>query len=361
MPWEDQESESKAHPKARRFRAPPVPLPAPLPVTTLSPPAPIRRPTAVALGTFDGLHAGHRRVIQEALALAANGLAGESPPTPTVVSFWPHPREVLYGETRLRLDLPEEKLPLLAPLGIQQLVMLPFTTALASLTPERFVEEVLVGQLEARCVAVGENFRFGAHRSGDASDLGRLASTHGIPVAVVPTLNDGAGRVSSSRIRQALAEGRIAAAEALLGRPYRFAGTVVQGRGLGRQLGWPTANLQVSGRKFLPLEGVYAALAWMGDPEAAPPMAAVMNLGRQPTIDPAAPSAVEVHVLDRQVELLGRGLVVQPLRWLRGQRRFANLEELSEQIARDANEARELSASLTPASGPGQALRPLSP
>jgi riboflavin kinase/FMN adenylyltransferase len=313
------------------------------------------------LGTFDGLHAGHRRVIQEAMALAANGPASEPPSTPTVVSFWPHPREVLFGETRLRLDLPEEKLALLEPLGIQQLVMLPFTTALAALTPERFVEEVLVGQLEAQCVAVGENFRFGTHRSGDARDLCRLASTHGIPVAVVPTLNDAAGRVSSSRIRQALAEGQIAAAEALLGRPYRFAGTVVQGRGLGRQLGWPTANLQVSGRKFLPLEGVYAALAWMGHPGGEPPMAAVMNLGRQPTVDPAAPSAVEVHLLDREVELLGRVLVVQPLRWLRGQRRFANLEELSAQIARDADDARDLSASLTPAPGPGEVLKPLSP
>lgn len=324
----------------------PGPLPAPLPVTSLSPPQPVRTPTAVALGTFDGLHAGHRRVIQEAIALAGADPAAAPAAVPTVVSFWPHPREVLYGDTRLRLDLPEEKLALLDPLGIQQLVMLPFTHELASLSPERFVADVLVRQLEARCVAVGENFRFGAQRSGDARELCRLGRLHGIRVAVVPTLHDAAGRVSSSRIREALAEGKIAAAEALLGHPYQFAGRVCRGRGLARHLGWPTANLEVSGRKFLPLEGVYAALAWIGEPAGERPLPAVMNLGRQPTVDPAAPSAAEVHLLDRELELLGRRLVVQPLRWLRAQRRFANLEELSEQIGRDVEEARQQSASL---------------
>jgi riboflavin kinase/FMN adenylyltransferase len=308
---------------------------------------PVRTPTALALGTFDGLHAGHRRVIQAAIALAREESGRDPAPVPTVVSFWPHPREVLYGETRLRLDLPEEKLAVLETLGIQQLVLLPFTRALASLSPERFVEDVLLHQLEARCVVVGENFRFGAQRSGDAEALTHLGRRHAIRVAVVPTLHDAAGRVSSSRIRQALAEGRIPAAEALLGRPYQFAGRVVKGRGLARQLGWPTANLEVSARKFLPMEGVYASLAWVGEDPGEGPMAAVMNLGRQPTVDPAAPSLPEVHLLDREVDLLGRRLVVQPLRWLRGQRRFANLQELAAQIGADVEASRRQWAGLT--------------
>lgn len=295
----------------------------------------------MALGTFDGLHAGHRRVITEARAMAAEDAVQDGPAVPTVVSFWPHPREVLYGETRLRLDLPEEKLALLDPLGIQQLVLLPFTTQLASLSPERFVAEVLAGQLGARCVAVGKNFRFGARRSGDAELLSVLGQHYGIRVSVVPMLHDPAGRVSSSRIRQALAEGRLSEAEVLLGRPYRFEGLVQSGRGLGRQLGWPTANLQVCGRKFLPMQGVYAAFAWTPDQLGGPPMAAVMNLGGQPTVDPEAPSAVEVHLLDREVDLLGQSLVVQPIHWLRAQRRFANLEELCQQIGRDVETARE--------------------
>ncbi len=327
-------------------------------MTSLSPPAAARVPTALALGTFDGLHAGHRRVIEEAIALARLDAQRDPPPVPTVVSFWPHPREVLYGDTRLRLDLPEEKLALLEPLGIAQLVMLPFTRELAALTPERFVEEVLVGQLEARGVAVGENFRFGARRAGDAEHLIRLGRRHGIPVTVVPTLHDGEGRVSSSRIRQALAEGDMTAAAALLGRPYRFAGKVVKGRGLARQLGWPTANLEVSAGKFLPMDGVYASLVWIAEPPGivepqggdllAPrregsgtgPLAAVMNLGRQPTVDPQAPSLPEVHVLDRELDLQRCELLVQPLRRLRGQHRFATLTDLSSQIGQDVEAAR---------------------
>jgi riboflavin kinase/FMN adenylyltransferase len=286
------------------------------------------RPTAIALGSFDGLHRGHRRVI-EAITPALDGAV------PRVVSFWPHPREVLHGDTRLRLDLPEEKLDLLAPLGIRQLVLVPFTLALAALTPEAFVERVLAGQLQARRVAVGENFRFGAGRCGSAADLERIGAGLGKEGIVLPMLWDGPERVSSSRIRRALAVGDLAEAGRLLERPYRFSGRVVAGRGLGRGLGWPTANLQVDGRKFLPGEGVYAVWVWRGGDPAAP-MAGVMNLGPQPTVDPLAPSAVEVHLLDRDLKLVGATLTVEPVRFLRGQQRCSGLDELSARIAADA-------------------------
>ena len=306
-------------------------------------PGEAQRPSAIALGSFDGLHAGHRAVIAR-LASAPPELA------PTVVSFWPHPREVLHGEPRLRLDLPEEKLELLEPLGISQLVLIPFDRALAALTPEAFVEQVLLEQLGAQLIAVGENFRFGVGRSGSAQDLQRLAAARGVAVSVVPMLHDSEGRHSSSRIRQALAAGDLAQATRLLQRPYRFRGRVVRGRGLGHQLGWPTANLQVDGRKFLPCEGVYAAQAWLVG--ASQPMAAVMNLGPQPTIDPAAPSAVEVHLLDRQIELVGSELVVEPLALLRGQQRFADVAALSAQIGRDADQARALTGGIGVAQAP---------
>jgi riboflavin kinase/FMN adenylyltransferase len=304
------------------------------------------RPTAIALGSFDGLHRGHRRVIA---AIAKPPATDGS--VPTVVSFWPHPRELLYGETRLRLDLPEEKLELLEPLGIRQLVLLPFDAALASLRPDEFVARVLLEQLQARRVAVGENFRFGVGRMGGVADLVQLGAEYGINVTVVPMLGDGGERMSSSRIRSALAAGDPVEAARLLERPYRFAGQVVPGRGLGRGLGWPTANLQVDGRKFLPLEGVYAARAWLVETPADNPgeviaddvaMAAVMNLGPQPTVDPLAPSAVEVHLLDRTIELAGRRLLVEPTRLLRRQQRFDRLEALSAQIAADAAQARQL-------------------
>ena len=306
------------------------------------------RPTAIALGSFDGLHPGHRRVIAAITGVAADHPHPGPPDVPTVVSFWPHPREVLHGESRLRLDLPAEKLALLEPLGIRQLVLVPFTPELAALSPAQFVQQVLVEQLQARRVAVGENFRFGAGRQGDAATLQQLGAAAGMAVQLVPMLHDADGRLSSSRIRQALATGDLRSAEALLQRPYGFSGRVVRGRGLGRELGWPTANLQVDGRKLLPLEGVYAARAWLADAgggAAGAAMAAVMNLGPQPTVDPLAPSAVEVHLLDRQIQLEGAQLWVEPVLLLRRQQRFSGLEALCAQISRDADSARQVLAS----------------
>ena len=291
-----------------------------------------RRPTALALGSFDGLHAGHRRVIGQAIA--------GSTAVPTVVSFWPHPREVLFGEARLRLDLPSEKLELLQPLGIEQLVLVPFTPELAQLSAEAFVNTVLLDTLKAQRIVVGANFRFGNKRSGDADLLRQVAAARGVEVLLTEIVEDGNGRMSSSRIRAALDIGDLDTAKSLLGRPYRFRGRVVRGRGLGRELGWPTANLQVDGRKFLPALGAYAAWAWVDGGDQ--PLAAVMNLGPQPTVDPTSPSAVEVHLLDRTIELEGRQLTVEPVQRLRGQQRFSGLEELSAQIGRDADQARSL-------------------
>jgi len=292
-------------------------------------------PTAVALGSFDGVHAGHRRVIAAAVAASGKSLV------PTVLSFWPHPREVLAGEPRLRLDLPEEKLELLEPLGIQQLVLVPFDLALAALSPEQFVTQVLQGQLRAGAIAVGENFRFGVNRSGGPEDLQRLGAAAAMDVTLVPLLADQGQRLSSSRIRAALAKAELGEVQRLLQRPYRFSGLVGRGRGLGRGLGWPTANLQVDGRKCLPKEGVYAAWVRRADGHR---LAAVMNLGRQPTVDPKAPSAVEVHLLGVDLQLEGERLSVEPVRWLRGQQTFGSLEELSGQISRDASQATDLLA-----------------
>jgi riboflavin kinase/FMN adenylyltransferase len=305
----------------------------PIALIPLRSPQQAATPTALALGSFDGLHAGHRRVIAAAVAAAH-----ERPElVPTVVSFWPHPREVLAGEPRLRLDLAEDKLELLEPLGIAQLVLVPFDRTLALLSPAAFVEQVLVQQLRAGAVAVGENFRFGHRRSGGPEELRQLGQAAGITVSVLPLLDDRGDRISSSRIRAALAAADLAEAARLLERPYRFRGLVVKGRGLGRGLGWPTANLQVDGRKCLPAEGVYAAWVRRDDGE---PLPAVMNLGRQPTIDPEAPSAVEVHLLDRELELDGTWLTVEPTARLRSQQAFPSLQALAAQIAADADEAR---------------------
>ena len=199
-----------------------------------------RRPTALALGSFDGLHAGHRQVI----ARAIYGHCG----VPTVVSFWPHPREVLFGEARLRLDLPSEKLELLEPLGIEQLVLVPFSLELAQLSAEAFIDQVLCEALAAQRIAVGANFRFGHNREGDAETLQNLGEARGIKVDVVEIIEDEAGRMSSSRIRSALEAGDLDTQES----DARSAFRGVCARSVGQELGWPTANLQVDGLKFLP-------------------------------------------------------------------------------------------------------------
>ena len=210
------------------------------PLIPLCSPKQAKTPSSIALGSFDGLHEGHRLVI--------SSVVRDAPGVPTVVSFWPHPREVLYAESRLRLDLPEEKTCLLAPLGVKQLVLVPFDLSLADQRAETFVEEMLFQTLQAKRIAVGANFRFGRNREGDAYTLKKQAAAKDIEVSVVPILEDIEGRMSSSRIRSSLNKGELQEAKKLMGRPYRFKGSVISGRGLGSQIGWPTANLQVDGR-----------------------------------------------------------------------------------------------------------------
>ena len=289
-------------------------------------------PTALALGSFDGLHLGHKKVIKAILK--------EPIGVPTVVSFWPHPREVLFGESRLRLDLPNEKTFLLEPLGIEQLVLVPFNKNLASKSAETFVEEVLAKTLHAKHIAVGENFRFGRNREGDISTLKKIGESWGIKVSIIPILEDEHGRLSSSRIRKALNNGDLKLAKNLLNRPYTFRGIVERGKGLGKKIGWPTANLKIDGRKFLPSLGVYAAWAAIANKKERLP--AVMNLGPQPTIDPSSSSAVEVHLLDEEIDLLGKELIIEPIQRIRIQKRFENIEELSKQISLDAKVAQKI-------------------
>ena len=214
-------------------------------------PSEVKNPTSIAIGSFDGLHEGHRRLIKSVVS--------ENNFEPTIASFWPHPREILYRETRLRLDLPEEKLPLLESLGIQQLVLIPFNKDLAKLSAEKFIEEILINKLQARSISVGENFRFGYKRRGDINTIKNSIKNTDIKLNIVPILQDNYGRISSSRVRELLLNYDLETAKKLLKRPYSFSGNVVAGKGLGKKLGWPTANIEIDGRKFLPGEGVYAA------------------------------------------------------------------------------------------------------
>ncbi|ABB50427.1 FMN adenylyltransferase / riboflavin kinase [Prochlorococcus marinus str. MIT 9312] len=292
-------------------------------------PSEVKNPTSIAIGSFDGLHAGHRKLIESVIE--------ENQYTPTIASFWPHPREILYKETRLRLDLPEEKLPILEDLGIEQLVLIPFDKKLSNLSAESFVRDILINQLQAKNIFVGANFKFGYRRSGDVNTIKNTIKNMDIKLKITPILEDNEGRISSSRIRDLLLNGDLKNAYKILNRPYSFNGNVVRGKGIGKRIGWPTANLEIDGRKFLPGEGVYAA--WTIIENSNQKIPSVMNLGSQPTINPLLPSAVEVHLINKNMNLYGLNLSVEPVEKLRSQIQFQNVDQLSNQIKEDRDYA----------------------
>ncbi|MGL5059606.1 MAG: bifunctional riboflavin kinase/FAD synthetase [Microcoleus sp.] len=387
-------------------------------------------PTALALGNFDGLHLGHRKVVQPILnrsilqnsgAVSVSGSDWQSPrgggevlarareansennsaQSPaiaqvsnfnlaltkaeannvtdgrsdamdsccsTVVTFDPHPQEFFTGQQRQLLTPLAEKVELLAAMGVEQLVLLPFDRELAALSAAEFVEEILVKQLQASRISVGMDFRFGKGRTGTAADLQAIANSYGIDVTLVGLHTCGEGdRISSSIIRESLASGDLRRANQLLGRPYSLLGQVVSGQQLGRTIGFPTANIQLPPEKFLPRFGVYAVRVLVRDLDCtmqernspkrwdvpATPICdktsdlqfinGVMNVGCRPTVDGKQPT-VEVHLLDWCGDLYGQTLSVSLIEFLRTEQKFASLDALKTQIQADCDVAQRVLA-----------------
>lgn len=316
----------------------------------------VETPTTVALGNFDGVHLGHRQVIQPILSRRANGTAAQSAPGEpasyaTVVTFHPHPQEFFTGQTRELLTPLNEKVNYLQRLGVEQLVMLPFNQELAALTPENFVEKILVQGMGVRVISVGQDFCFGRKRLGTSSDLKAIAADYGVNVHIVPLHTLDGDRISSSAIRQALQQGEVTQANRLLGRSYALVGKVETGQQLGRTIGFPTANVQLPPEKFLPRLGVYAVLVTSEAVSADNSNAnfsvrdrpGVMNIGYRPTVA-GTQRTVEVHLLDWSGDLYGQTLTVKLERFLRPEQKFASLNELKAQIQHDADTARSLLA-----------------
>jgi riboflavin kinase / FMN adenylyltransferase len=301
-----------------------------------------RLPGCVAtIGNFDGVHLGHREMVSEVKRHAARlGLPS------VVISFEPSPREFFAhgGVVPARLTRLREKFEALAHLGVDVLVLLRFNAQMAGVSPEGFVDEVLVRGLGVRHLVVGHDFRFAHRRAGSVETLQDLGATRGFAVEeVAPFLFEGE-RVSSSLVRAALADGNLYRAERLLGRPYRLSGKVGPGKQLGRTLGFPTANLLLH-RKVTPLKGVFAVRATGGGLKDAP---AVANLGTRPVLNEAggetAEPLLEVHVFDFAGDLYRRCLHVDFVAKLRDERWFPSLESLTEQMHEDARQARDILA-----------------
>jgi riboflavin kinase / FMN adenylyltransferase len=290
----------------------------------------ILTPTAIALGNFDGIHRGHLEVIRPIL-----DWDGESA-CKTVVTFDPHPQQYFTGQQRQLLTPHPERAIILEQLGVQQLILLPFDRELVKLSPLEFVDRIIAGQLQAKFISVGADFRFGNQRAGTAADLVALAANIDIPTRIAPLEMDGASRISSSRIRAALLAADLKLTQELLGRYYSIVGTVVNGQEIGRSIGFPTANLKYPIAKFLPRQGVYCVRV---DTAAAIQLPGVMNIGKRPTVN-GVNTTVEVHLLDWDGDLYGQQLTVYLHHFLRSEQKFADLTALTNQIQADCEAAK---------------------
>ncbi len=290
-------------------------------------------PRALAIGNFDGIHEGHR-----SLLTALTSYARKSGRMPAVLTFHPHPVEVLNPAKKIeRLTSTEEKLAELEALGVELVLVEKFDAALAALGPEAFFKKYIKEGLGADAVFVGFNFHFGKARAGDTSLLEKLCEASGLHLHVEPPFGIDGKRVSSSTVREALRTGDLAAANLMLGRPYNLRGTVIRGAGRGRQIGFPTANLKFPHGKCLPKDGVYVTeTVWQRQA-----FASVCNIGSRPTVDrEGAALSVEVHLMDFQTSLYDEALEVRFLERVRDERKFASVDELKAQIARDVAYAR---------------------
>ena len=292
---------------------------------------PRHRGCVATIGNFDGVHLGHQAVLGQ---LAERG-AELGLPT-VVITFEPHPREFFArGTAPARLSRFREKLQALRRFSVARVVCLRFDQALANMPAAAFIRRLLVEGLAVRYLVVGDDFRFGKGRTGDFAMLRAAGNEHGFQVAAMHTFNVDGMRVSSTRIREALAQDDLVTAEKLLGRPYRMCGRVVHGDERGRSIGFPTANIHLH-RSSSPVIGVYAVEVFGLEKE---PLAGVANVGTRPTLG-GTQSRLEVHLFDFDADIYGRYVHVDFLHKLRPEQRFESLEELVAQIRKDATEAR---------------------
>ncbi len=287
-------------------------------------------PSVVTVGSFDGVHAGHRRIIGKMVEIAH-----EQNLRSVVVTFEPHPRKVIAsanGNSIELLTLPGEKRMLMESLGIDWLFVVRFDALFASRSSGWFIEHILLDCIGARCVVIGYDHGFGRDRRGGRRILERLAGERGFSVEVVDEVLLHAQHFSSTRIRSLLHEGRVREANAFLGAPYMISGQVVHGEGIGRELGFPTVNLKVPDPdKLLPGNGVYIARTVIDGREYR----VMMNIGVRPTVSDESGAVIEAHILGYSGILYGRDMNVMLLDRLRDEKKFQSLDALKEQLQKD--------------------------
>ena len=298
-------------------------------ITTFS----TQQPTVLTIGTFDGVHLGHQKIIERVVTTARQeGLLA------TIFTFFPHPRMVVQHDKSLKLiHTLEEKKQLLQRLGVDLLVVQPFNEAFAQLTAEEFVSTILVQHLNVKKVIIGYDHRFGRNRTANINDMRLFGEKYGFDVEEISVQEVDEVSVSSTKIREALNKGNVTTAEHYLGTPYSLTGTVVHGLKLGRTLGYPTANIQVTeDYKLIPKDGVYAVYSYIG----ARKVYGMMSIGKNPTIEGKGAS-IEVYFFDFNGDLYDRELTIYFVKYLREERKFSSVALLKKQLQDDETTARK--------------------
>lgn len=291
------------------------------------------KPTVITIGTFDGVHLGHQKIIKRVVETAhKNGLLA------TVFTFFPHPRMIVQHDQQLKLiHTLAEKKHFLQSLGVDLLIVQPFDEAFANLSAEAFVSELLVKHLRAQKVIIGYDHHFGKNRTANIDNMRLFGEQYGFSVEEIPVQEVDEVSVSSTKIRQALNEGKVEVAEHYLGVPYSFTGKVVHGLKLGRTIGFPTANLQVEASyKLIPKDGVYVVYSLIEGQKVY----GMMSIGKNPTIQGKGAS-IEVYFFDFNQDLYGQDLTIYFVKYLREERKFSSVSLLKKQIQDDETAARK--------------------
>lgn len=293
----------------------------------------ILKRSSLALGFFDGVHPGHQAVIRKAVDEARVHDA-----TPAVITFKEHPRALTLGKSPPLLTMPEQRLEICEELGIEAALLLSFTEELCRLSPEDYVQNVLLDCMGACSLSVGSNHRFGRNRVGTPELLAELGETKGFVVHVAPEVLMDDVPISSSRIREALGQADVELARRLLGRPYSISGTVERGDGRGKSIGFPTANTATPEELILPANGVYSGTCILQNGQSLP---CIINIGLRPTFGQNKVPRTEVHIFDFNADIYDQKLTVKFMFFIRKEQKFSSVEELKSQILKDCDKARK--------------------
>jgi len=283
----------------------------------------------LTIGTFDGVHVGHQKILQQ-VKKEAEKIGGES----VLFTFFPHPRMVLYPESHglKLLQTQEEKMAKLERVGVENCIVYPFTFDFSRLSAIEFVRDILVNKLQIKKLVIGYDHQFGKNREGNIEFLKEICEVYGFEVIEIPAQDIDAVNVSSTKIRNAILDGDIAKANEYLGEKFELTGTIVHGQAIGKTIGFPTANIQVnSDLKLIPGNGVYAVDVSLKNSHYF----GMLNIGNRPTVNDSADRTIEVHILDFSSEIYAEEITVNFIDKLREEKQFSDLQELQKQLKED--------------------------